>query len=464
MADLIIVNGTVITLDKERRIIKNGAIAIEKDRILDVGKTPAVQQNHQAKKVIDASGKIVTPGIVDSHVHNVQMLSRGLGDDIDLIGWCFDRIYPYETLMTERDTYVSALLCAMEMIRTGTTCVCDPGGYCMDQVGNALKDIGMRGILSWAGMDQWSSDRNPPEGFPGKLSTQETLREEEMLIQKWHNTAQGRIRASYALRVEPNITKELYQSIKKLADRDKVLVQMHAAVNREQVDWVKRHTGKTTIEYMDSLGILGPNWLLTHMAILSEKELQILKDRDVKVCHNPGASMHGAYGACVVGKFPEMIAKGITVVLGTDSSAANNSLDMFRAMYQVATVHKEMRLIPDLILPEKALEMATIDGARALMWEDEIGSLEKGKKADVIIVDSHRSNWIPIHDFSIVPNLVYSGSGDDVETVIIDGQVIMEEREFKTIKSEDVLKEAQKCSERIISGLRYKINPRWRVE
>ena len=459
-----IVHGTVLTLDGSRRIIKDGAVVIEKDRIVDVGKSAALKEKYEAQKVIDATNKIVMPGIVDSHVHTVQMLTRGLGDDIDLIGWCFDRIYPFETLMTERDTYVSALLCAMEMIRTGTTCVCDPGGYRMDNVGNALKDAGMRGILSWAGMDQWSSDRNPPDGFPGKLSTLETLREEERLVQKWHHTAQGRIRASYALRVEPNITKELYQKIKQLADRDGVLVQMHAAVNRDQVDWVKRHTGKTTIEYMDSLGILGPNWLLTHMAILSDKELQILKDRDVKVCHNPGASMHGAYGACIVGKFPEMIARGITVVLGTDSSAANNSLDMFRAMYQVATVHKEIRLVPDLILPEKALEMATIDGARALMWESEIGSLEKGKKADVIIVDGHRPNWLPIHDFSIVPNLVYSGSGDDVETVIIDGNIVMEDRQFKTLQAEDVLKEAQKCSEKIVSGLRYRIAPRWKVE
>jgi cytosine/adenosine deaminase-related metal-dependent hydrolase len=158
-----------------------------------------------------------------------------------------------------------------------------------------------------------------------------------------------------------------------------------------------------------------------------------------------------------------MLAKGITVVLGTDSSAANNSLDMFRAMYQVATAHKEIRLIPDLILPEKALEMATIDGAKALMWDDEIGSLERGKKADVIIVDSRRPNWIPMHDFSIVPNLVYAGSGDDVETVIIDGRIVMEDRVFKTIEPRDVLEEAQKCSEKIVAGLGYKIHPRWQL-
>src|SRR3989338_10118839 len=154
------------------------------------------------------------------------------------------------------------------------------------------------------------------------------------------------------------------------------------------------------------------------------------QSHDTKICHNPGATLHGAYGAAVIGKFPEMLEMGITVAMGCDSSAANNSLDMFRTMYEVATVHKEIRLIPDLIPPEKALEMATVDGARALKWEKEIGSLEKGKKADVIIVETRRSNWIPMHDFSIVPNLVYSGEGADVESSIIDGKIGMENRKI----------------------------------
>jgi 5-methylthioadenosine/S-adenosylhomocysteine deaminase len=465
MARILIKNGTVITMDPRRRIIKDGALAIENDKIVDVGKTAALK-DFQADKVFDATHRIIMPGLIDAHIHNVQMLSRGIGDDVDLIAGCYDRIYPYEVILNQSDeyTYLSAILCCAEMIRTGTTCGADPGGYKMENVARAFVESGIRGIVSWSGMDQWSQDRPLPDGLLGKLNTDQTMQEEEKLVRDWHGKENGRIRASYALRVEPNVTDQLYARIKAAAERDGVLVQYHAAVNKDQVEWVRRKTGYTTIAYMNKIGVLKSNWLLTHMAVLTDEEVRMLKDNDVKICHNPGATLHGAYGAAIIGKFPEMLDMGITIGMGCDSSAANNSLDMFRTMYEVATVHKEIRLIPDLIPPEKALEMATVDGARALHWEKEIGSLEKGKKADLIIVDTQRSNWIPIHDFSMVPNLVYSGEGADVETSIIDGRVVMENRKILTIDVESVLKRAQKAAEDIISKLPYRIEPRWPVE
>lgn len=463
MARILVKNGTVITMDPRRRIIRDGAIAIENDRIVDVGKTDALK-GFQAEKVFDARDRIVMPGLIDAHCHHVQMLARGLGDDVDLIAWCYDRIFPYETLLDDEGTYLSALLCCIEMIRTGTTCVCDPGGYRMDNVGRALVETGMRGTITWAGMDQWSDDRPLPEGMPGKLSTEETLKVEEKLVKDWHGREGGRIRASYGLRVEPNVSDELYRRINRLADRDGVMVQMHAAVNKDQVEWVRKRTGHTVIEHMNHLGILSPKWYLIHMAVLTDEELRMLKYNDVKVVHVPGATLHGAYGSARVGKFPEMIEMGITVGLGCDSSAANNSLDMFRAMYEAATVHKETRLIADLIPPEKALEMATIDGARAMHWDNEIGSLEKGKKADVIIVEWKRSNWIPLHDFSLVPTLVYSGEGADVETVIIDGRVVMENRQIRTVNVSRILEDAQRATERLVARLPYKLRPRWPFE
>lgn len=463
MAKILVHGGTVITMDPRRRIVTDGAVAVENDRIVDVGKSAALA-GFQAEKRIDARGKIVMPGLVDAHCHHVQMLARGLGDEVDLIAWCYERIYPYEALLDDESTYWSALLCCVEMIRTGTTCVCDPGGYRMENVGRALEEAGMRGIIAWSGMDQWSDDRPIPDGLPGKLSTEETLRVEEKLVREWNGRAGGRIRASYGLRVEPNISDRLYRGINELAKRDGAMVQMHAAVNRDQVEWVRRRTGHTVIEHMNSLGVLGPHWFLIHMAAVTEQELPLLKDNDCRVIHVPGATLHGAYGSASLGKFPEMIDLGVTVGLGCDSSAANNSLDMFRAMYQAATVHKEARIVPDLIPPEKALEMATIDGARAVHWDSEIGSLEKGKKADLIIVDAHRSNWVPTHDFSIVPNLVYSGEGADVETSIIDGRVVMENRRILTADVDRVLSEAQRAAAAIVAKLPYRLKPRWPVE
>jgi 5-methylthioadenosine/S-adenosylhomocysteine deaminase len=457
-------------MDPQRRIIRDGAVAIDGNRIVDVGKTAEVAARHQASKVIDASGKVVMPGIVDCHVHNCQTLLRGMADDVDLIAWCYDITYPYETVLTDEDTYLSAMLAQVEMIRTGTTTVADPGGYRMDNVAKAMVDSGMRGMVCWASMDQWSVDRPLPDGLPGKTDTDEAVRQQERLIKEWLNAENGRIRASCGLRVEPNVSDELYRRTQVLSEKYGVIVQFHAAVNKDQVEWVRRHTGKTTIEHMNSLGVLRENWLLTHMAVLTDHEVELLYNNGTRLCHNPGATLRGAYGAVVNGKFPEMIEAGMTVGSGCDSTAANNSLDMFRTMYQVATSHKEFRVQHDLIEPEKALEMATIQGARALMWDDQLGSLEAGKKADVIVVDIHQSNWVPLHDFNLVPTMVYSGDGRDVRTSIIDGRLVMEDRKILTVDVDDLLDRAQRATEGIVERLKAqgvahmgKLLPRWPI-
>lgn len=470
MAKIRIDHGTVLTLDPGRRIIKDGSVVIDGNRIADVGKTVDLAARHPAARVIDATGKVVMPGIVDCHVHDCQTLLRGMADDIDLISWCYDITYPYETALTDEDTYLSALLAQIEMIRTGTTTVADPGGYRMDNVARAFADSGMRGMVCWAAMDQWSVDRPLPDGLPGKTSTQEALHQQERLITAWHGAEGGRIRASCGLRVEPNVSDELYKRTQGLSEKHGVIVQFHAAVNRDQVEWVRRHTGRTTVEHMNHLGVLKENWLLTHMAALTDHEVELLYSSQTRLCHNPGATLRGAYGAIVNGKFPEMIEAGMTVGSGCDSTAANNSLDMFRTMYQVATAHKEFRIQADLIPPEKALEMATIQGARALMWDAEIGSLEAGKKADVIVVEVRQSNWVPLHDWSLVPTLVYSGDGRDVVTSIIDGRVVMEDRKILTVDVDDVLERAQRATEGIVERLRAqgvahmgKLLSRWQI-
>jgi 5-methylthioadenosine/S-adenosylhomocysteine deaminase len=461
--DLKIEHGTVLTLDGQRRIIKDGAVTIRGDRISAVDKTAALA-SQPAARTIDASGRLVLPGLVSAHCHNVQALARGLGDDVPVDLWTYGRIYPYETLLTEEDAYWSTLLNCAEMIRTGTTCHADPGGYVMDGVGGALTECGVRGIFAWAGMDDFPRGYEPPRDFPGRKTTGETLAANEALVKRWHKTANDRVRVSYGLRIEPNVSDELLQGVKAHAEGDETLVQFHCLL-RGLSEVVKDRTGMSTVQWMAGLGVLGPNWLLAHMSDASDSDVVIVKMHDAKVAHNPGASMHSTYGAGSRGKFPEMLARGVTVGLGCDSTAANNSLDMFRAMYQVATLHKEVRLVPDLVRPEKALEMATIDGARALGWDADIGSLEVGKRADLIVVDTRRTNWTPMHDFSIVANLVYAGEGADVETTVVDGQVLMDNRQLTTIDVARVLGEAQRIAERIVSQLPYQetLRPQWPV-
>jgi 5-methylthioadenosine/S-adenosylhomocysteine deaminase len=461
--DLKIEHGTVITLDGQRRILKDGAIAIQGDRIVAVDKAAALA-GQPAARTIDASGRLVLPGLVSVHCHNVQALARGLGDDLPVEPWTYGRMLPYEGLLTEEDAYWSTLLNCAEMIRTGTTCHADPGGHVMDGVGRALTECGVRGVFAWAGMDESPKGFAPPADFPGRKSTEETLAANERLVKRWHRTANDRVRVAYGLRVEPNVSDELLQGVRDHADRDQALVQFHCLVlGLSQV--MKERAGMSTVQWMAGLGVLGPNWLLADMSDASDSDVVIVKMHDAKVAHNPGASMHSTGGAASKGKFPELLERGVTVGLGCDSAAANNSLDMFRAMHQVATVHKEVRLRADLVAPEKALEMATIDGARALGWDAAIGSLEPGKRADVIVVDTRRTNWAPLHDFSIVPNLVYAGEGADVETTIVDGRVLMENRRLTTIDVEKVLVEGQRIAERIAQQLPYRgaLRPRWPI-
>jgi 5-methylthioadenosine/S-adenosylhomocysteine deaminase len=463
ICDLKIEHGTVVTLDGQRRILKDGAVAIQGDRIVAVDKAAALA-GQPAARTIDATGRLVLPGLVSAHCHNVHALARGLGDDVPVEPWTYGRILPYEGLLTEEDAYWATLLNCAEMIRTGTTCHADPGGYVMDGVGRALSECGARGVFAWAGMDDFPKGFAPPADFPGRQSTEGALAANARLVKRWHQTANDRVRVAYGLGAEPNVSDELLQGVRDHADRDQTLVHFHCLVlGLSQV--MRERAGMSTVQWMAGLGVLRANWLLADMSDASDSDVVIVKMHDAKVAHNPGASMHSTHGAASKGKFPELLARGVTVGLGCDSAAANNSLDMFRAMHQVATVHKEVRLQADLVAPEKALEMATIDGARALGWDAAIGSLEPGKRADVIVVDTRRSNWAPMHDFSILPNLVYAGEGADVETTIVDGRVLMEDRRLTTIDVEKVLTEGQRIAERIVQQLPYRgaLRPRWPV-
>ncbi len=461
--DLRIEHATVVTLDGRRRILADGAVAVRGDRIVAVEKTAALA-GLPADRVIDATGRLVLPGLVSAACHDTHALARGLADDVPIEVRTYARIQPYEGRLRDEDAYWAALLSCAEMIRTGTTCHADPGGYAMDGVGQALTDSGVRGIFGWAGMDEFPPGYAPPPDFPGRRSTAETVAAAERLVKRWHRTANDRLRVSYGLGPEPNVSDELFQAVKAAADRDATLVQFPCLLPG-LADVVKERVGMSTVQWMAGLGVLGPNWLLGHVADASDSDVVILKSHDARVAHCPGASMHGGHGAAARGKLPEMLERGITVGLGCGSPAANGSLDLFRAMHQAATLHKEVRVSPDLIRPEKALEMATIDGARALGWEAEIGSLEPGKRADLIVVDARRPSRVPMHDFSIVANLVYGGEGADVETVIVDGRILMEERRLLTVDVARVLVEAQRIAERLVAELPYRdaLQARWPV-
>jgi 5-methylthioadenosine/S-adenosylhomocysteine deaminase len=453
----------VITLDGARRVLKDGAVLVRGAAIEAVGFRRELEARAPEAERLTLERHAVLPGFVDGHLHATQMLARGLADDIDevKVRWGWDRIFPWEAALEEDEVYVGGLLTAVELIRNGVTCFADPGGFLMDPIARAVAESGMRAVLTIGGMDTWSAGFPLPAAMIHDDPTQWALDASERLIDRWHGTAGGRIRGGYSIRVLMNASEGFTREIGRRARERNLTVQIHLAVSPDRVKWIMDKTGKRPVEYLDHLGVLGPNWVLAHLGWVHESEIPILTRLDVKVCHCPGSSMHNARGAIAHGKFPEMEAQGVSLCLGADAAACNNSLDMFRSMYLTCLAHNDRRLTFGLFPPERCLEMATLGGARALLWDDAIGSLEPGKRADLIAVDLHRASLSPVHDFSVVSNLVYSGSGSDVTFAMVDGRVLMRDRRITFLDEDRLIARAQQCGERMLGRVPYRLTPRW---
>lgn len=453
----------VVTMDGSRRVLKDGAVLVRGRTIDAVGFRADVEAMAQDSERRVLEHHVLMPGFVDCHLHATQMLARGLADDIDeeKVRWGWDRIFPWEAALEEEEIYVGGLLTAVELIRNGVTCFADPGGFQMHPIARAVAESGIRAVLTVGGMDTWSPGFPLPASMIHDNPTKWALDASERLIEDWHGREHGRVRCGYSIRVLMNASEPFVVEIGRRARERKLTVQIHLAVSPDRVKWIMDKTGRRPVEYLEYLGILGSNWVLAHLGWVHEGEIPILKALDVKVCHSPGSSMHNARGAISHGKFPEMAAAGVSLCLGADAAACNNSLEMFRTMYLTCVAHNEARMRFAIFPPEQVLEMATMGGARALLWEDEIGSLEKGKRADVIGVDLHRASLSPTYDFSLIPNLVYSGSAADVTFTMVDGRVLMQNRNITCVDEDALVTRAQRCGERMLERIPYRLQPRW---
>jgi len=463
---ILIKSGYIVTLDKENRMMLDGAIYTKAHEIIDIGKTDELlhKYKHDADAIVDANNMLVLPGLINAHIHAASTLYRGVGDDMTLMEENKRVMFPIETEMTIGDSYWGTLLACIELIKSGTTCMADH--YIkMDGSAEAVKKIGMRAVLAVAMMDQWEP---PNEGAPIK-STDECLKENENLVKKWNKKENGRIRCRFGPYTELLASEELLIKSRELADKYGVGIQIHLAETYEGVEKIRRdHRGKRVFEYMKDLGVLGPDVMAAHCVWLSSREIEIIKKTGVKPIHMPVAEMKLSDGISPV---PLLLGDGVPVALGTDGGGWNNCNDMIREMKQVALLHKVTPpLDPTQIPAERALQMATINGAKALRMEEEIGSLEKGKKADIILIDIKKPHWTPLlkkPKLNLINHLVYTGVGSDVDTVIIDGKIIMRNREILTISEEQVLKRAQEVSEDLIekSGVAEEHIPwQWKVE
>jgi len=433
MATILIKNGYIIALDEMRRRFY-GDILIRDDRIQQI----ASQIELPADKVIDAAGMLVLPGFVQAHLHLCQSLFRGQADDVGLMEW-LDTITGLESLHTAETLYASARLGLAEMIKSGTTSVIDMGTlHNQDSVFQAIEESGMRAQAGKAMMDL---TKNLPPAL--QESTEASLQNSMDLLHRWHGKANGRIRYGFAPRWQLWNTEELLITIKQEADNHPgVGIHGHAAEIEEEVDLMLEQRGLRNLQYLQKIGVVGPNVQMAHCIWLDDDEMRIMAETGTHALHCPCCNTKLGSG---IAKVPEMLERGVNVALGSDGAPSNNNLDLFIEMRMASVIHK-YRLGPDHFPAEDVLRMATNGGAVAIGLADEIGSIEEGKKADIIILDHGGLHAAPLADYEEddpVKRIVSAYQSESVKSSIIDGRVVMENRELLTMNETEVMKDAR---------------------
>jgi len=432
--DLLIVNGTVLTMDPPGTVIQNGAVAIREDRIIWAGPAAEAPVTPGGRR-LDARGGIIMPGLVNTHTHAAMTLFRGLADDLPLMSWLNDHIFPAEMKLTEEKVYWGALLACAEMILSGTTCFCDM--YLFEgAVARAAKDAGMRAVVGEVLFDFPSPHYGPLEqGFSYSAA----------LAEKWKGDP------LVSIAVEPHspylCSPALLQRAHLLASDLDLRLVIHVSETRNEVEEIQKRYGMTPVRHLAHIGVLSPRLLACHCVVLSEEDIGLLKAHDVKIAHNPESNMKLASGIAPV---PDLLAAGICVGLGTDGCASNNNLDMFREMDTAAKLHKVNSLDPTLMNAGKTLRMATLEGARCLGLDHVTGSLTPGKMADIIVIDTRKPHLVPL--YTPESHLVYAVSGNDVSHSVINGKVVMEDRKLMTLDTEALMEKVRQIAEEGLSG------------
>ncbi|MGL5355145.1 MAG: amidohydrolase [Cetobacterium sp.] len=438
MKEILLKNGYIVSMNTNREIFNNGSILIEDDKIKAIGKID--EKNLSADvEVIDLKGKIVLPGFVNTHVHLSQQLGRGIADDVDLLTWLRERVWPYESSFDYESSLICSTACCVEMIKSGVTTFLESGGQYVDAMVEAVSKTGIRAALSKSVMDEGIG---LPESWV-KTADEEIATQIE-LYNKFNNSSDGRVRIWFALRTIFNNSDNLILKTKKIADELNTGIHMHIAEIAAENEYVKSNRGNSTVEHLHKLGVLGPNLLAVHTVWLTDREIDLFKLYDVKVSHNPAAAMKVVLGFA---RIPEMLDKGLSVSIGTDGAPSNNRMDMMREMYLTSLIHKGRTLNPKVVPAEQVLEMATVHGARCAMLENEIGSLEVGKKADLIVLNPNTLHSLPLHD--PIANIVYTMSSENVESTMCNGKWLMKNREILVLNEEELIEKVKIKAEEI---------------
>ena len=438
---VLITGGTLLTMDAKDSVVP-GDLYIENGRIARVGADetapPERRQKRPADIVIDARGSVVLPGFVQTHLHLCQTLFRGAADDLPLIDWLKRRVWPMEAAHTPASVRASARLSICELIRGGTT-----SALTMETVNHtaeALRVVEETGFRATIGKCMMDKGDDVPLAL--REETARSIRESLALIEEWHGRADGRIRCCFAPRFAVSCTRELLVEVARLARERGLMVHTHASENVDEIKMVERETGLRNCLYLDSLGLTGHHVALAHCVHLDEEEIQTLQRTGTHVLHCPSSNLKLGSGIAPVST---LLERGVSVSLGADGAPCNNRLDMFTEMRTAALLQKVSRGA-DALPARRVLRMATIDGARALGLDKEIGSLETGKRADISIIKLDHAHTTP-RPPDPVSAIVYAAQASDVQTVLIDGQIVMRDRQLLTMNELEVIAEANREAE-----------------
>ena len=431
MSDIIIKNGVIITVNAKNEVISDGGIVIEGSRIIDIGPMKQIQ-NHSANQEIDANGMVIMPGLINTHTHLAMTLFRGVADDVPGINW-LPIIWSIEKNISADSCYIGALLGCLEMITTGTTCFADQYWH-MEKVVAAVKEAGIRASLAQGILELNDPDKGNRE-----------LAESIAFAKKWDGSIDGRVVCKLGPHSIYTCSPSLLQRTREAADEINVGLHIHVAEAPNEPKMAKEKHGETSIEQLHKLGLLKGDVLAAHCVFVNNEDMKIMKKTNTTVSHCPTAMMK--YGN-EVAPVPELLKNDVTVSIGTDGCGSNNNLDMIEEMRTTALLHKQNKRSGTILPAEQIIRMATINGAKTIGLDKEIGSLEAGKKADIILLDFKKPHLTPLHNCP--SHIVYSAFGSDVDTVIVDGNIIMKNRQVNTLDQPKIIKMAQEAFEELL--------------
>ncbi len=448
--DVLIVGTQVVTMNDSRDIIRDGAVAVRGSTIVDVGKASELRRRYAPARTIGGDRFVVTPGMVNTHIHITgEPLTRGyVPDDTPFVENVFEWLCPLYSVFDAVEERTSGQLAAVEMLRSGTTTFLEAGTIrFLDEVIDGLVEVGIRGRVG-----RWVWDL-PPEPSVYRQGTDSAIAHLEHQLHAHRSHADGRIAAWSILVGHTTCSDPLWRAAKALADQHQVGLSFHMSPAQLDPDGFIAQFGQRPMVHLAEIGVLDANVAMTHAVRIDEAELDAIQQSGANVVHCPTTALKVAYGVTQVGKFPEMVQRGVNVSIGTDGNNASNYSDMMRATYLVAGLFKDARVDAQMFPAEQAYEMATLGGARTMLMDDQIGALVPGMKADIVLHDTDRPEWRPL--LNVMNQLVWSADGRGVHTVLVDGQVVVEDGHCTTIDEDKLWADSQRMGEAITarSGL-----------